>query len=363
MKMLLPFYDDSSLFFVSKMKWELEKENLECSTLFVGNGRKFDRISDRQMEAIFPKGPDFVADTSELAMDFVCRFDAVIVCKITDELRLLFNNESFIGQDARPCFIAFQPGLEFTPEKGIRHRQAFDAVFLNSKEDFLTYGSAFPQKRWRYVSWGHPYFIKPDSLKEDTGGPIYFFAQAISPSTRNARVHIAEVMKAIALANPQRQIVIKLRNLPSENANHLHKEKYSYPELFTELSAMPPNLSFSACAMKDALQDASIVITCTSTAAMDAISAGLPTMVYTDYVENYLDSMASAMTKIFSSSGLITPLKRVLHLEYSRPQANWLNGHFRDRSLFREIKKITSAFKDREASKPSDKIENYLHEL
>lgn len=344
MKILLPFYDDSTLLFAAKMKEQLSLAGSSCSTYYMAHTGDAADISERQMKINLEKGPDILADERVISADSVADYDAVIVCKVTKELRALVNERKYMVGNNRPCFIAFQPGLEFTPEKGIHNRRNFDVLFLNNQEDVDTYGANIGGPRRTQVTWGHPYFLKPTRLFDDTGGDIYFFAQAISPKSYNGRLHMAEVLKAIALANPERKLVVKLRHLPTENTVHVHKEEYSYPELFGDLWDVPENIEFSACSMKEALSRASIAITCTSTAAMDAISAGVPTIVYVDYVENYKDRLAKQMRRIFCKSGLVLPLKSVLHLDYQKPRKTWLDGHFRDDLIFKDIIRAITEF-------------------
>ncbi len=326
------------------MSEELTRRGHDCVSYYMKYSRDAAQISDRQMNANTENGPDLVAEEEALSTEFLRSFDAVIVCRVTREIRDLVNNKAYMAEGKRPCFIAFQPGLEFTPERGVRNRRNFDVVFLNSQTDADAYGPEITGRGWKHVSWGHPYFLKPAELRDDRGGDIFFFAQAISPVTYNSRIHIAEVLRAIALANPHRQLFVKLRHLPNENTDHVHREEFNYPDLFKDLWEVPENIVFSACTMKEALARASLALTCTSTAAMDALSAGVPTIVYTDYVENYRDRMAGAMQRIFRDSGIIMPLKSVLYLDYRKPRMSWLERHFRDETIFLELLRVVSKF-------------------
>ncbi len=344
MNVLLPFFDDSSLLFAVKMREELTLLGHSCTSHFMVHSRDAAHISDRQMSANIGSGPDLVAEEAALSTEFLSRYDAVIGCRVTKEIRDLVNNRAYMNSGNRPCFVAFQPGLEFTPERGVRNRRNFDVVFLNSQDDADTYGPEISGDGLKHVSWGHPYFLKPQEMRDDDGGDIFFFAQAISPKTYNGRIHVAEVLRAIAMAHPHRQVVVKLRHLPSENTNHVHREEFSYPDLFEDLWDIPGNIEVSVCTMKEALSKASLALTCTSTAAMDALSAGVPTIVYTDYVENYRDRMADAMQRIFKESGIIMPLNSVLRLDYRKPRKSWVDRNFRDRSIYQELTKSVLAF-------------------
>lgn len=344
MRALLHFNDDSTLFFVSRVKRDLKNRGIDCKTLYLTTRGKEGLVTQRQMQMCLPEGPDIVS--SDFGARTLSAFDAFITCKPTKEIRRLVADRNYMKRDQRPCFVTFQPGLEFSPEKGIENRKNFDAIFVNRFADVATVRNKLTSRRLQFVSWGHPYFSPPSGYREDAGGPVYFFTQAISPRTFAARLHVLEALRALALANPHRKVVIKLRHLPGENTEHVHKEDHSYPELLGHLETLPPNLLVSACSLEEALEKASVALTCTSTAAMDAISAGLPTLVYTNYVENYLDPMSGAMTELFRGSGVVSPLERFLDLETRRPDAEWIEANFRDpSSIYSELEKTVQELK------------------
>ena len=77
-------------------------------------------------------------------------------------------------------------------------------------------------------------------------------------------MHMLQALAAMARANPDHTVWIKLRHLPNENQKHLHLERYHYPGLLEELDNPPPNLKLTACTMDEAL----------ATAALQNIAAG-----------------------------------------------------------------------------------------
>lgn len=96
---------------------------------------------------------------------------------------------------------------------------------------------------WQEVSFGHPSFLLPETLSPQELAKrrdINFFTQALSPSNRRRRMHMLQAMAAIARANPERTVWIKLRHLPHEDKQHLHLEKHSYPDLLKTVSEVPP---------------------------------------------------------------------------------------------------------------------------
>ena len=156
-----------------------------------------------------------------------------------------------------------------------------------------------------------------------------------------------QAMAAIARANLDRTVWIKLRHLPHENSKHLHRERYDYPGLMSSLGNVPSNLKFSADDMETTLSRAALGITCTSTAAADLVRAGVPCMVHLDFVDSYRDPLVAPMRKLFEGSGLITGLEDMLNLRTGVPNLQWVDNMFCTLSLTDDILGIISRFHDR----------------
>jgi len=366
---LLPFSDDSTLFFAQAMRALLAPLPCRTRLALLTEGAA---LSPRQLAAL-PHGPDLTLNGGDLAGgsggdlaggsggDLTGRsggdlasgpalagVDAIVTARMFPPLQALLGYD---GPDAplrpvsrppaRPVVVSFQGGLDFTPERGFAHRHAADAVFVVPR------GQVAACRTWRrrvgagpqIVDFGHPAFLAPQILQRDVAQAlepprdIYFFAQAISPLTRASRRHIVEVLAALARRHPDRTVWIKLRHLPGENADHLHRERHDYPGLLAGLADAPPNLALTACPMAEAMAGAARGITCTSTAAADLVQAGVPTQIYVDYVENYLDPLMPPMRRLFGASGLVASLDEVLHGVVRAPDPDWLADMFCPRDL------------------------------
>ena len=236
----------------------------------------------------------------------------------------------------RPVVISFQGGLDFTPERGFDNRRHADAVFLVPARDVETYRAFAEAKQfdWQHVDFGHPTFTRMPAKTSGQGRrDVFFFAQAISPRTRRARQHVLDMLCVIARRDPSRDVYIKLRHLPGENEAHLHREKFSYASLLEQMRDPPANLKLTACPMPEAIAQAGLGITCTSTAAIDLIREGIPTQVYLDYVENYFDPLVGPMRKLFEGSDTIANLQELLDGTVRPPADDWMADMFCDMDL------------------------------
>ncbi|WEZ85811.1 hypothetical protein P6U16_22605 (plasmid) [Rhizobium sp. 32-5/1] len=358
MKILLPFQEDSSLIFAGKVFPKLKMRGFEPELLHIVDRNGKDAVSDRQLSQNIGSAAVQQIDMESFPdFDRLSDYRGVIVSRVIAPMRTMLSTPWYKSRTDRPCFLAFQPGLEFTPSRGFTNRAAFDAIFLNKQRHVHLFEEQHPTKDWRYVTWGHPYFSLPSQWydKDESRRNIYFFAQAISPKSVRSRQHIVHVLASIARANPDRTVFVKLRHLPSENVNHVHREEFDYPALMEQLAEpLPPNLKTTDCSMSEALEDAAAAITCTSTAAMDSISAGVPTAVYLDYVDFISDPLRDPMRSEFETSGVVTRLHDLLNLRLSLPNDGWLSVRFRDDSLYDEISAVIAAFKDRrELARPA----------
>lgn len=340
MKILLPFFDDTTLIFAARMKRLLSPRGHTVSLAAV----EPHYVSERQLTAHLPGRHDLTVVTESLNENTVAPFDAVITAKAPKSITDLIKKPSYRFSQKRPAFIAFQPGLEFTPRRGMRNRRHFDAVFLYSAPHRDIFLSTY-NKPGQHVSFGHPYFMTPKAADLTNRRNVYFFAQAISPSTMAARRFIVDILVTLATRHPDRDVFLKLRHLPGENSDHVHKEQFPYPDILNEFANIPANLKLTACTMQEALDDAAIAITCTSTAVLDAISAGVPAMIYLDYVENYRDIYSELMRREFSDSGLIADIPQIMDLRHSPPHPEWMRQHFRGDDLMDEIESAISTFR------------------
>jgi hypothetical protein len=336
MRALLPFFDDSTLLFAAKLSRVLTANGIECVVAEQSGSVDYAGVSDRQKDAILGEGstiltlpPDFL-HSGDLS-----QFDLVSACRTTKEIRAYLEKNP-AAEVQRPCFIAFQPGLEFTPEKGFFNRFFYDSIFFNTPEHVSLYQASNYCRDRQYIGWGHPYFTLPTTRNTTDEGDIVFFAQSISPPTYNGRKHIVDMLIAMAEAYPTRRVVLKLRHMPDENTGHVHTEKFPYPGLLP--STAPGNMAITASSMEEALSGASYAITCTSTAAMDAISAGVATAVYTSYVDFMHDPLSGSAKRFFSGSGIVRPLGDILDLNIQHADDSWVKDHFRSEAfLCKEI--------------------------
>lgn len=334
---VLLFCDDSTLFFALRMRDILRLAD-NPPPIEMAWYLEEDALSYRQITQLLPEGPDRALGRVELQQllrspDVM----AILTSRVFRPMANALKKPLLRHSGNRPCVVAFLGGLDFSPERGFQHRMNCDGVYLFPRSSVQIYEEIMQERDvgWQEVGFGHPSFLRPADAPADLAErrDIYFFTQAVSPSSKRGRKHMLQAMAAIARNNPDRKVWIKLRHLPNENDGHLHREKYDYPGLMEAMGDLPENLEMTACTMDEALETAALGITCTSTAAIDVLRAGIPTMVHLDFVDNYLDPLVVPMRGLFEQSNIITSLEDMLRLRAHAPDPAWVDTMFCSRDL------------------------------
>lgn len=351
---LLLFSDDSTLFFVRRMRECLMQTNhkIEIHTGWVVSENA---LSYRQMEQLLPEGPEYVIhegnNFNKLLLEK--RYSAIITSRVYLDLDNELKKPQISVAAERPCVLGFLGGLDFYPEKGFKNRRNCDGVYIFPRDQiplFSTMKRRWEPGMWQEVDFGHPTFLTPTMLENDTLSQrrdIYFFTQALSPVTERSRRYMLRALCAIARANPDRTVWIKLRHLPDENQKHLHFEEYAYTKLLASMHSIPENLKVTACTMDEALETAALGITCTSTAVIDLIRSGIPCMAHLDFIDHYIDPLVEPMRQLMAGSNIITSLEDMLNLRANSPNADWVANMFCDHDLGGRVLNTISRFNRR----------------
>jgi len=332
MKVLLPFHDDSTLLFAAKLMRFMSAYPIELVPVEVFERPELGtQLSDRQINMLIEGGASHQQLLPERLTDptYLETFDAVIVAKAPTPLRHLLTDPAYRARKNRPKFPGVPDGYRIHAEAWSGQPKALRYSLVNRTSDVSAFENVRGRESTQHVAVGHPYFLRPAHFRTGEIRSIYFFVQAISPKTFNGRLHMLRLLVELAKRHPDKSVAIKLRHRPNENLIHVHPEEYSYQWLADNIiGELPENLVFSDVSMDEALADADCCLTCTSTAAMDFISAGLPTMVYLDYVECYADPLNTPMADLFADSNVVSSLEDVLSLNVRKPSPLWIDDNF-----------------------------------
>jgi len=127
-----------------------------------------------------------------------------------------------------------------------------------------------------------PFLEDPAPRTPSARFTVTFAGQPGVPASRAERQYLVQRLADHARRHPERDVLVKLRNLPGEVATH--PEPYPYDELIRGLgSQRPANLKVIGGLMSRALSRTDLLVTVSSTAAVEAVHAEVPAAVLTDF--------------------------------------------------------------------------------
>lgn len=216
----------------------------------------------------------------------------------------------------RPVVLTGLPGISYPVRpRAIEHRAGCDLMLLHSHREITAFTEAaaaagssltfalatLPFLQSRSTACGPP---------RTEPGTTLFAAQAEVPEARANREAIL-----LALADCPRPVV-KLRAAAGEQQTH--RETWSYPRLAAELGLAGGGIEFRHGPLREALRDAAGLVTVSSTAALEAIAAGVPILILTDFG---LDDRS--INLVFADSGCLGTVTDLRAGRFSWPDPAW----------------------------------------
>ncbi|MFJ8183389.1 DUF6716 putative glycosyltransferase [Streptomyces sp. NPDC096105] len=187
------------------------------------------------------------------------------------------------GRPRRPVVVTGYVGVVYEKlTDGLLLRHGADLVLANSRQD---------AERFRAVYEGVG--ADADAVTEVAlpflgGAPhtgdhepyrVVFAAQPSVPDTRADRTYLLNRLVEHARRHPEREVLLKLRSRPGEHTTHI--EELPYQKLARGL-ALPANLRLVYGHMGEVLDRTDLLVTVSSTAALEALHRRVPTAVLTD---------------------------------------------------------------------------------
>ncbi|KRE21183.1 DUF6716 putative glycosyltransferase [Agromyces sp. Soil535] len=247
----------------------------------------------------------------------------------------------------RPVLVSGFPGLTIPAEpKAIVYRERVDLIVLHSRREVREFG----------VNAGHlgvPIELGLATLpflrvaarepapvgaagSSDTAAvgfdadrtDLVFAAQAKVPAQREDRVRLLGWLADAARRRPHRRVVVKVRARAGEAQTHA--ESYDYgelladPEVRAELGGtLPPNLVVEDGPMAEHLARASALVTVSSTAVLEAVAEGVPSLVIDEF-----GVAPKLINTVFVGSGLFGGAEAVVTGAARHPDPSWLDDNY-----------------------------------
>ena len=210
---------------------------------------------------------------------------------------------------------------------GYLDRYATDIVAVNSRSNMATFKAvarSLDLPADNLVLSGLPLLSgqRGEVRVADPIKTVMFADQPTVPQTRADRLYIYQRLLAYAQAHPDRQVVLKPRHRIGEDT--FHRMKF-HPEVLLSGVRKPPNFSIDYTPIADRLADLDLMLTVSSTAALESVGAGVRTALIAD-----LDVREQLGNHIFLDSGLLRTFDQLERDDIGVPAKSWFEDYFFD---------------------------------
>ncbi|MFI9204692.1 DUF6716 putative glycosyltransferase [Streptomyces sp. NPDC053048] len=217
------------------------------------------------------------------------RHDVIVLACVGGAVQAMLHGlaHAWGAAPARPVVVTGYVGVVYEKlADGLLLRHGADVVLANSRHDAERFRAV-------YAGAGAPaHSVTPCALPFLGGAPypgarqgrpytVVFAAQPSVPEGRADRAYLLERAARHARLHPGREVLIKLRSKPGEHTTHL--EEHPYQKLAARVpGGLPANCRLAYGHMGDVLDRTDLLVTVSSTAALEALHRGVPTAVLTD---------------------------------------------------------------------------------
>ncbi|MFJ4435515.1 DUF6716 putative glycosyltransferase [Streptomyces sp. NPDC088923] len=211
-------------------------------------------------------------------------YDVVVLALVGGGVQALVHGLRYAWQEAakRPVLVTGYVGVVYEKlADGLLLRHGADVVLANSRDDAERFRAVYEgvgADSASVVECALP-FLQGEPATGKTEGPVVFAVQPSVPERRADRLYLLRRAAQHARLHPGREVLVKLRSRPGEHTTHIEEQPYQKLARSIEL---PPNCRLEYGHMGTILDTASLLVTVSSTAALEALHRGVPTAVLTD---------------------------------------------------------------------------------
>jgi hypothetical protein len=225
----------------------------------------------------------------------------------------------------RPVLATGLPGITIpAARKAVVYRSLTDVVILHSRREIrdFTELAASMSAEQRFALATLPFVPGREPRPVDGDGDIIFAAQAIVPRALDDRMLLLGWLAECARRHPHRRVVIKVRASPGEPQTHT--EEYDFGTLVTQLvPPAPDNLVVEGGPMAAHLARAGAVVTVSSTAAIEAVAAGIPALLIDDFGVS-----PALINTVFEGSGLLASSEDLIAGRFRHADERWVHDNY-----------------------------------
>ncbi|PFG32006.1 DUF6716 putative glycosyltransferase [Paramicrobacterium agarici] len=230
----------------------------------------------------------------------------------------------------RPVIVSGLPGLTIPAEpKAIVYREQCDMIVLHSRREVREFSAnaASLGIEMRFALATLPFLEAREQRARTDARSIVFAVQAKVPAAREERVQLLQILSTAARAHTGKRVVVKTRARRGEAQTHL--EQYDLaalldtPDVVDAIGGVPDNLVVSDGPMAEHLSRAAALVTVSSTAALEAIAAGVPVLLLDDFGIG-----PRQINTVFVGSDLFGNASDLARGAWRHPDSAWLDDNY-----------------------------------
>ncbi|MEU6911909.1 DUF6716 putative glycosyltransferase [Streptomyces olindensis] len=212
-------------------------------------------------------------------------YDVLVLSLVGGGVQAMLHGLKRVWEDrsSRPVVVTGYVGVVYEKlADGLLLRHGADLVLANSRQDADRFravydgvgadASSVTEVALPFLG-GAPYEGEHDPYT------VVFAAQPSVPESRKDRTYLLNRLVEHARRHPEREVLLKLRSKPGEHTTHI--EELPYQKLVQRLDP-PANFRLVYGNMGEVLDRTDLLVTVSSTAALESLHRRIPTVVLTD---------------------------------------------------------------------------------
>jgi hypothetical protein len=215
------------------------------------------------------------------------QYDIVLLSCVGGAVQAMLHGlaRSWAGSGSRPVVVTGYVGVVYEKlADGLLLRHGADVVLANSRHDADRFRDVYRgvgADTDSVVECALPFLGGAPHTGDGEVRTVVFAAQPSVPESRADRTYLLRRAAEHARRHPEREVLIKLRSKPGEHTTHI--EELPYQKLAAKLpGGLPANCRLVYGNMGEVLDRTDLMVTVSSTAALESLHRGIPTAVLTD---------------------------------------------------------------------------------
>ncbi|MFC9505314.1 DUF6716 putative glycosyltransferase [Streptomyces sp. NPDC057002] len=212
-------------------------------------------------------------------------YDLLVLALVGGGVQAMLHGLARVWQDRaeRPVVVTGYVGVVYEKlADGLLLRHGADLVLANSRQDADRFRAVYDgvgADASSVTEVALPFLGGAPYTGEHDPYTVVFAAQPSVPDSRKDRTYLLSRLVQHARRHPEREVLLKLRSKPGEHTTHI--EELPYQKLVQRLDP-PDNFRLVYGNMGEVLDRTDLLVTVSSTAALESLHRRVPTVVLTD---------------------------------------------------------------------------------